>query len=170
MLDNDASLLVASWSAPEPERSIAELGDEAVRHNWLIDEQIRADKRRLKRISELLHVSVPGDDVEKKLIQDRLMELKHMTKPRYDERAVLLRYTPEQRELILASTLCVTVIKKGLRHYLTQKVIDIINYSYALGTLTTGEYFKHTQAHTHTRIHTHTHTHIYARTHAHIHT
>lgn len=102
-MDIDGEEVAERWPEAEREKTMEEIGEQAARQNWLIAEQILADKRRLARTAQVLHVCLPDDDTEKVLIAGRLSEIRQMTNLRRDQRIVLLRYTLEQRQRILVS-------------------------------------------------------------------
>ncbi len=112
--DDDGGIEGISWNERhnnfgKPSRSfmskygeVASIAEDEVKHNWILQDEAKLRQRRVDNRTSRFLLSVPDED-PLVAIESRMDEVRRMSKPRRDERYVLDRIDPEQKEKILVS-------------------------------------------------------------------
>lgn len=89
-------------SADDRKRAAVLEAEEDVKHNWVLEEELKENERRFKHRQKALNVHVPDED-PLVAIEKRLDEIRQMSKPRLGEDNVLQKVESSKRDYILVS-------------------------------------------------------------------
>ena len=74
-----------------------------VKSNWLLDEELKNARKLFERREQALKIVLPDEDAME-VIEQRMSEIRHMSKPRRDERHVLDRMPSPLRDSVVVSS------------------------------------------------------------------